>query len=208
MCGIHDCANLLGPGPGLLPKSPVNIVGLLGDGVAGLLPAVRQGHPHAGPEALHQRLAVQPPPDEHNLTQPRLIVPPGLVAGAVADGLVHTLEHKLLGAIPMYCQHPLAPEDVLGLLCQDVPHEHVEAVLVQGTTRHNAHAAHVRQVVQLLSPPLGPPCLLRYFFFTLSAVFFTWILQRPLAAHTRPCLLITACRAGFSTVCCWQCRLL
>lgn len=56
----------------------------------------------------------------------------------------------------MYCQHALAPEDVLGLLCQQIPHEHVEAVLVKGAAGNNAHAAHARQVVQLLAAALGP----------------------------------------------------
>lgn len=56
----------------------------------------------------------------------------------------------------MYCQHALAPEDVLGLLSQQVPHEHVEAVLVQGATGNNAHTAHAGQVMQLLAATLGP----------------------------------------------------
>lgn len=56
---------------------------------------------HVSPEALHERLAVQLAPDEHNLVDARLIVAPGLVTGPVADGLVDTLEHKPLVAIAL-----------------------------------------------------------------------------------------------------------
>jgi len=40
-------------------------------------------------------------------------------------------------------QHALAAVDVFGLLCQEVTHEHVEAVLVQGAARLEAYRADV-----------------------------------------------------------------
>lgn len=60
----------------------------------------------------------------------------------------------------MHSQHALASEDVLGLLSQQVPHEHVEAVLIQRAARDNAHAANTRQVVQLLAATLGAALVL------------------------------------------------
>jgi hypothetical protein len=57
-------------------------------------------------------------------------------------------------------QHALASEDVLGLLCQQVAHEHVEAVLVKRPPRNNADAANAAQVVQLLPATLRPPVAL------------------------------------------------
>lgn len=55
----------------------------------------------------------------------------------------------------VHSQHALASEDVLGLLSQQVPHEHVEAILVQRPARHDANTAHTTQVVQLLAAALG-----------------------------------------------------
>jgi hypothetical protein len=55
----------------------------------------------------------------------------------------------------VHSQHTLAPEDVLGLLCQQVPHEHVEPVLVKRAASNNANAANTTQVVQLLAAALG-----------------------------------------------------
>jgi hypothetical protein len=57
--------------------------------------------PNHPPEAVHEGLAVQVAPDEHNLVDARLIICPGAVAGAVADGLVHPLEHKLAVAVTL-----------------------------------------------------------------------------------------------------------
>ncbi len=57
-------------------------------------------------------------------------------------------------------QHALAAENVLGLLCQQVSHIHVEAVLVQGPPRNDADGADIAQVMQLFPFPLGPPLLL------------------------------------------------
>jgi hypothetical protein len=61
----------------------------------------------------------------------------------------------------MHCQHALASEDVLSLLSQQIPHEHVEAVLIQRPTSNDAHAANTTQVVQLLPAPLWPPVTLQ-----------------------------------------------
>jgi hypothetical protein len=38
----------------------------------------------------------------------------------------------------MHCQHSFAAEDVLGMLGQQVPHEHVEPVLIKNTLRASA----------------------------------------------------------------------
>jgi hypothetical protein len=72
-------------------------------------------------------------------TAPHLLRAPGLVCGAVHDGLVHALEHKLARAVPVHRQHALAAVYLLGLLGQQVAHEHVEAVLVQRAPRNDAH---------------------------------------------------------------------
>jgi hypothetical protein len=54
----------------------------------------------------------------------------------------------------------LAAQDVVGLLGEQVPHEHVEAVLIQGPRCDDAHRPYPRQVVHLLVLALGLPLAL------------------------------------------------
>ena len=67
-----------------------------------MVPAINlTGTSSCSPEAIHEGLPVQVLADEHDLVDARLIIRPGLVTGAIADGLVHTLEHKLAVAVAL-----------------------------------------------------------------------------------------------------------
>jgi hypothetical protein len=68
---------------------------------------------------------------------------------------VDTQEAQAAAVTHVHSQHALAAEDVLGFLSQQIPHEHVEAVLVQGPARNNAHTANAAEIVHLLAPALG-----------------------------------------------------
>mmetsp|Transcript_18761 Transcript_18761/g.31983 ORF Transcript_18761/g.31983 Transcript_18761/m.31983 type:complete len:247 (+) Transcript_18761:436-1176(+) len=129
--------------PALEAQHPVPEVRFLGRRVHCLLPALWQGHPQARAEPITQHLAVQTSADEDYLIQYRLILCPGLLRGPVTDGLMHPLEDKLLVGMAMHSENALASEDVFGLLCEEVTHEHVEAVFVQLPFAGDAHTADI-----------------------------------------------------------------
>ena len=88
--------------PALLAGRAVAVVGLLCLLVPELLPAIGQGDPDARPEALDEGLAVQPAANEDHLVHLVLVIPPGRVAWAVADGLMHALKYELLVSVPLW----------------------------------------------------------------------------------------------------------
>lgn len=114
--------DILWPRPRLLLQGLVDIVGLLGGGILQLLPTWRQRRPNTRPEASNEALPVQPPANEDQLVQFCLLLIPRLVTWAIADCLMDPLENKLLVAIAMDAEDTLASENVLGLLCQEIPH--------------------------------------------------------------------------------------
>lgn len=111
--GNHKRADIFGASPGLLPQSLVHIVGFFCSGVLELLPARGQRRPDTRPETCNQALPVQTTPNEDQLVYPDLVVPPGVVAGSVADCLMDPLEDKLLVAVTVDAEDALAAENVL-----------------------------------------------------------------------------------------------
>lgn len=55
----------------------------------------------------------------------------------------------------LYAQHSLGAKNVASLLSQQVTHEHIEAILIQGATSSDAHRAHICEIMDPTALALG-----------------------------------------------------